>query len=261
MSDKKIRILLLGDKCTDVWIDGTCDRISPEAPVPVFKPSGERNNGGMASNVKSNITSLYPKADVIFISNKEVIEKIRYVDKKSGYHLIRVDKEREITPLSFLDVKHLLDDIDGIIISDYNKGFITQDLIQKISEYAKSKNTPVFLDTKKKLGEWSKKVTFVKINESEYRLNANLESFCENLIITLGPDGSLWFNKGLVVPVEKINIKDVAGAGDTYLAAFAIAYILYKDVKIAMEKAGLASTIAVSSHGVVCVSGKGIFYE
>lgn len=256
---KKIKILLLGDSCTDVWVYGDCKRLSPEAPVPIFVPHSEKRNGGMSENVLNNIYSLYKDAEVTFYESKEEIIKKRFVDRQSSQHILRIDAEKAGAPLSYEEIRD--DNYDGVIISDYNKGFISHELVSKIADESIKKGIPVFLDTKKKLGEWSKNVTFVKINETEYRLNDKLENFCQNLIVTLGPNGSLWFNKSYIEPSEVVKVSDVVGAGDTYLAAFSISYILNKDVKKAMKDANTASRIAVSQHGVVAVDGKGIFYE
>ena len=65
-----MRFLVVGDSCEDKFIYGTCDRICPEAPVPVFAPVKEKNNGGMAKNVQANVEALGVDCDILTNSNK-----------------------------------------------------------------------------------------------------------------------------------------------------------------------------------------------
>ena len=78
-----MKVLIIGDSCTDIFIYGNIERISPEAPVPIFKPNDRTENGGMAMNVLSNLLALGVDADIITNSND--IKKIRYVDFKKNY--------------------------------------------------------------------------------------------------------------------------------------------------------------------------------
>ena len=73
-----MNVLVIGDSCKDVFIYGDIERMSPEAPVPVFKPTHEESNGGMARNVYNNLKALGVNATLI--TNKEEIIKTRYVD-------------------------------------------------------------------------------------------------------------------------------------------------------------------------------------
>jgi len=69
------RMLVIGDSCLDVYIYGKCDRLCPDAPVPVLIPTERLENGGMARNVFDNVKSIH--SDVELITNKKVIEKVR----------------------------------------------------------------------------------------------------------------------------------------------------------------------------------------
>ena len=75
-----MKILVIGDSCTDIFSYGNIERISPEAPVPVFLPEYESKNPGMAANVARNISSMGIDCDLI--TNNTIIEKIRLVDSK-----------------------------------------------------------------------------------------------------------------------------------------------------------------------------------
>ena len=86
-----MKILVLGDACEDVYVYGKCNRLAPEAPVPVFVKTKEKRNGGMALNVFNNLTSLGANCDIIH--NQEKIEKTRYVDEGTNHLFMRVDSD------------------------------------------------------------------------------------------------------------------------------------------------------------------------
>ena len=144
-----MRVLVVGDSCQDIFIYGDIERISPEAPVPVFVPSHKEKNDGMARNVSHNVESL--KMYIHTITNKNGIVKKRYVDNRSGQMVLRVDEHdyceriptktlQGITNNKFQyygsgqDVKN----IDAIIISDYCKGFLEESDIEHICKYNKN---------------------------------------------------------------------------------------------------------------------------
>jgi bifunctional ADP-heptose synthase (sugar kinase/adenylyltransferase) len=259
-----LNILVIGDSCLDVFVKGRVDRLCPEAPVPVINPVEVEDNWGMAGNVLKNVQSLAPEAKTQFITQKNRMTKTRYVDKTSGYILLRVDENDNTTePLTKqeLDSRFIRNGIhpkyfDFVLISDYNKGFLTEENMEDIIEYFNIHGVKVFLDTKKILGEWSRGVDFVKINEKEYKENCKYSAdlnTCRNLIVTLGASGSLCVNNKIHAPSEKREVMDVSGAGDTYFAAFAIKYKQTGDILQAMTYANKASAVAVSKHGVVAV--------
>ena len=257
-----MRVLVVGDSCQDIFIYGDIERISPEAPVPVFVPSHKEKNDGMARNVSHNVESL--KMYIHTITNKNGIVKKRYVDNRSGQMVLRVDEHdyceriptktlQGITNNKFQyygsgqDVKN----IDAIIISDYCKGFLEESDIEHICKYNKN----VFVDTKKKLGKWISDADFIKINELEYKENHELLSdngFKEKLIVTLGSKGCRW--NGKEFPVEEVPVKDVSGAGDTFLAGLVRGYLDTNDIKKAIEFAQKCTTYVVQQHGVATVN-------
>jgi len=146
-----VKILIIGELCTDVYVYGDVNRLSPEAPIPVINPVRYVRNSGMAGNVYQNIISLVDNSEVIHWSQSEDITKTRYVHEKSNQMLLRVDEGElnPVSPLTFLsdDMLQTIRNSDLIIISDYNKGYLTEEMIIKISEEAKVS----LLDTKKKL--------------------------------------------------------------------------------------------------------------
>ena len=153
-----MKILIIGDSCTDKFIYGECKRICPEAPVPVFSPINSTKNDGMAKNVFNNLRSLAPNWDIDFVTNSNDIMKTRIVDIKTNQMLLRIDDNDKCPRFTGLDK---LEEYDAVIISDYCKGFIDENTIKYISE----QHPLTFLDTKKALGDYVDKIRFIKIND------------------------------------------------------------------------------------------------
>ena len=233
----QLKILLIGDSCTDRYNIGTVDRLSPEAPVPVIKIANSYEVSGMAANVYDNLTNL--NCCVTFITNKEKITKTRYIDQRSGQHLLRVDDEPAIEPwCGFVGTP--LESFDAVVISDYNKGFLTYEHIEYIVH---NSNGPVFIDTKKTdlkrfEGAW------VKINSLE---NSLATSVPNELIVTMGKHGARYKNQTYSAPT--IEVSDVCGAGDTFLSALTYQYLLTKDIEKAIMFANIAASITVQHRG------------
>jgi len=233
----KFKILLVGDSCVDEYYIGNCDRLSPEAPVPIIKIIDHYSLPGMAGNVRKNFTAL--GVDPEYITNIESIVKTRYIDQKSGQQLIRVDTEPYVQEWNGVTSLKLFE-YDAIVISDYNKGFINYGQIEII---LKESQVPVFIDTKKtNLARMTG--AFVKINSKEYSL---AKSYCENLIVTLGGQGARY--RGKIYPAPRVEVSDVCGAGDTFLAALTYQYLTTGDIESAIEFANTAGSITVQHRG------------
>ena len=242
-----MRVLVIGDSCTDVFVYGNIERICPEAPVPVFNPIRRVESGGMAKNVKSNLEALGLEVDII--TNTNDIKKIRYIDEKSNQMVLRVDEHDYCEPvdLNLLDFED--DKYKAIIISDYCKGFLKEENIKYICNYDN-----VFIDTKKNIGDWILLADFIKINELEYKRNEKKLSsnqFKENLIVTLGSKGCRYNNK--IFTVDKVSVSDVSGAGDTFMAGLVAEYVNSKDIYKSIDYAQQCSIKVVSQLGVATV--------
>ena len=257
-----MKILVVGDSCKDVFIYGDITRLTPEAPVPVFNPLRETENDGMARNVSSNVEAL--KVDIHTITNPNSIKKVRYVDDKSNQLVLRVDEHDYCDRIDDKLLHQIKDnnckpifsgstDIDAIIISDYCKGYLEEEDIQWICQ----NNDNVFVDTKKQIGNWIQDADFIKINELEYQKNHDLLSekgFEDKLIVTLGSKGCRYKNKEYSVP--EVPIRDVSGAGDTFLAGLVRGYLDTKNIESAINFAQKCTTIVVQKHGVTTVELK-----
>jgi D-glycero-beta-D-manno-heptose-7-phosphate kinase len=221
----------------DVYQYGVVDRMSPEAPVPVFTPTTEEKRPGMAANVYENLKALDLTAN--FITGQESV-KTRLIDSRSKQQIVRIDADIKNDPLVFEtaipQVYH------AIVISDYNKGLITYELVE---ELRKEFPGPIFIDTKKQdLKRFEGCI--VKINEVEYKAR---HSDCTNMIVTLGKEGVLYDHK--IYPAPEIDVTDVCGAGDTFLAALVYEYLQSdNDMEAAIQFAIRASAVTVQHTGV-----------
>lgn len=253
-----MKVLVIGDSCIDEFIYCDIERICPEAPVPVLKPVRSHKNPGMASNVVANLEVL--GAEVDLVTNTSKILKTRYVDTRSGQMAMRVDKNDKCKSIQSLastgkampyyimkNSNH-----DAVIISDYCKGFLNTYDIQQIAEMA---NCPVFLDTKKQLGDWCKDVNFIKINEFEHKKNferlPNYPFILDKMIVTIGSKGCKYKNK--IYPVPEVSVKDVSGAGDTFLAGLVVKYLKNNNIEQAIKFANKCATKVVQKRGVAIV--------
>ena len=242
------KILVIGDSCTDIFIYGDIQRISPEAPVPVFNPLNSVENGGMAKNVFNNLKVL--GADANIITNSNDIKKIRYVDTRSNQMCLRVDEHDYCNKIDDADLVQL-HRYDAIIVSDYCKGFLSEEDIKFICNNYKN----VFIDTKKMLGDWAQNAKIIKINSLEYKKNydimPNFPQLEDKLIVTLGKNGCKY--KGKLFSTKEVPVKDVSGAGDTFLAALVVEYLKTNDIKKSIQFAQKCTTIVVQKHGVATI--------
>tara|TARA_Y200000002_G_scaffold170376_1_gene140603 strand:- start:547 stop:1302 length:756 start_codon:yes stop_codon:yes gene_type:complete len=237
---------LIGDSCTDEWAYGSCDRLSPEAPVPVMKFREHQSAPGMAANVNENLKSL--GINVNFLTNKENITKTRYVDERSNQQIMRLDTESEVKPLREAELRmaamHL--EYDAVVISDYDKGYVDDNLIDIIAP--KNPGIKIFVDTKKKKLPTQYNNVVYKINRKEFELlDPDHIPNGKNMIVTHGANGALWDHQTFPVPITRVF--DVTGAGDTFLAALVFYYIQLPDLKESINFANRCAAIAVQHPG------------
>jgi D-beta-D-heptose 7-phosphate kinase/D-beta-D-heptose 1-phosphate adenosyltransferase len=250
---KLFKILLIGDRCTDKYHFGSCTRLSPEAPVPIFKLIHTKVKPGMVLNVKENMISF--GADVQIITNSgNRITKERFIDESSGQQLLRLDTgENEL--LEPLNVKNVnIHGYDCIAISDYDKGFLDHDNCLKLSSLCKMCDIPLFVDSKKKdLSCFEGAI--IKINEKEHKGVTKYPKKYD-LITTLGEAGARW--RELVIPAEKTEVFDVCGAGDTFFASFIIEYLNTKNILTSIMFANRCAAVTVKKIGATSLTEKEI---
>ncbi len=240
---KSLNVLLLGDSCLDVYHYGNCSRISPEAPVPVFVEDEIEVRHGMALNVYLNLLA-FGLAVECMVGDTQV-EKHRYIDFKSKQHLLRVDlNEHEETGVFRFD-ERIMGDIDIVVISDYDKGFLHPAACSSLTRYCFDKNIPVFVDSKKKdLSCFENCI--LKINKNEYE---EVTQYPKNydLIVTLGAEGTLY--KGEIYDTKQVEVFDVCGAGDVFISSLVYKYMQHGDMIKAIEFANKCAAHSVTKFG------------
>jgi len=242
---KQFRVLLIGDSCTDEYVYGVCERLNPEAPVPILKYVRTEKVNGMAWNVRENLQSF--GIEVYILTHEEKIIKRRYIDQRYNQQMLRVDVEENVKPLDCdLPQEHF----DALVISDYDKGFITTERMFELVEWF---DGPVFIDSKKTILPLEN--AYIKINEDEYKKLKEKE--CSNLIVTKGSKGADY--RGINYPGIQVGVFDVCGAGDTFLATLVYFYLLYGTIEKAIPYANKAAAIAVTHFGTYVLTKRDIY--
>ena len=297
------KILVVGDIMLDRFIFGNVHRISPEAPVPVVRSVKEKYSLGGCGNVLRNLINLGVQASIIsFVGSdqagKKIIEdlkqkgiltrhivvskSIRTVEKMrivaEGQQLVRVDWDS--SNLSDQNINQIqeqilqeIKNVDGVIVSDYNKGVCTELVLKDIITKSKKLKIPIFIDPKGK--EWSKyfgaSVITPNLKEAEEALGRSLKNnidieeaginICNNLslnacLITKGSNGMSYISKDLKFHVcsEAKEIYDVSGAGDTVIASFASAILSGFDAEASTRFANKAAGIVVGHIGTTAIT-------
>ncbi len=238
-----LKITVIGDVIHDKWIYGRADRLSPEAPVPVFVQEREEWRPGGASNAAANLEAL--GAQICLVGKSNAPMKTRYV---CGRHqMFRVDQE-DISEIDHDEQMMLYNaataqGADALLLSDYGKGTLTIALCRNLIQWARACEIPVVVDPKGKSWLKYQGATLITPNEREY---AEWQHDCEfpAILRTLGPKG-VELIRGNELPLRiEANVRDVydvVGCGDT-VAAVAVAG-LAKGLR--MEDAcGIANTAA-----------------
>lgn len=302
---QKQRILVVGDLMLDEFIWGNVHRISPEAPVPVVQVTKESCYPGGAANVARNLSVFGAKTIVcgrignddngkklsellnrvgiltdglIITSDFPTIVKTRIIARHQ--QVVRVDREKNIlTTIKEVKkivshVKTLLPHIDAIIIEDYGKGFIIQELVSKIIQMAKKSQKIITIDPNPKNPLNWNSATLVKPNRQEAfaaagvldESKADIKEIGEqllakwkidSLLITLGEHGMMLFEsnkKPYHTPTRAKEVFDVSGAGDTVIAFYTAALSAGFSGRIAAEIANHAAGIVVGKLGTATLS-------
>ena len=242
-------ITIIGELCLDIFIYGNVTRLCPEAPVPVLTDIYEEKNFGMAGNVVQNLLSYNPSLKIETIHQKKPIKKVRYIDDKTNHMFLRVDDgENEVDTLILTpEMVQTITESDLVIVSDYNKGFLTE---KTLIEVGKSSKLSI-IDTKKRLSkELIDVFTFIKLNEHEYVPNKRIvDQNKEKFIITLGKEGARHGKTVYPSPSPKQTIY-VSGAGDTFTAFFSLKYFETRNIPESITFANQMASIVVSKRGV-----------
>ena len=237
------KVQIIGESCTDIFVYCDAIRLAPDLPIPVLQENHIDTNPGMASNVLRNLQSRSIQSELVTNKNWQSITKTRYVHDTSNHTFFRVDTPFTVKPINKEEISL---ESDILVISDYNKGFLSEN---DISFFCKS-HPLVFLDTKKILGTWAEDATFIKINSYEFKNSQNslTKKLKEKIIVTRGANGCDYL--GVNYPVERFEIRDTSGAGDSFLAALVAEYLGGSSVIESIKLANIAASKVVRTRGV-----------
>ena len=236
-----MRILVIGDACIDEYRYGEIRRVNPESTAPLLSFEDSEEKLGMAFNVAKNLRSF--GAVVELLVPTEMSRKIRYIDRRTGEHLLRVDHDVQAQPC-LIGSKYMF---DAIVISDYDKGFVTNEGVQKLRKRFKG---PIYMDTKKhNLADFPG--IYIKINQRELYESTSIPE-PDKLIVTYGAKGCGY--KESLYPAKVIEVVDVCGAGDVFLAAMVYKHLETGDMDVALPFANEKAALSCQSLGAVCVS-------
>tara|TARA_E500000178_G_scaffold354260_1_gene422645 strand:- start:1760 stop:3190 length:1431 start_codon:yes stop_codon:yes gene_type:complete len=312
----KSKILCIGDVILDSYVIGDVDRISPEAPIPIFKFGSERFVLGGAANVARNIISGGAKCTLLSVIGKDqagkTIRKLigthkkltpklvedasRITTKKTRFmsgqqQILRVDEEKKneisntIEKKVFSTFKQIINDFDIVVISDYDKGILTSNILQKIINFCNSRDKTTIIDPKKKNFFLYSNASIITPNfkellsasdvlqENQVSENKLVEKLSKNLIkkfnfkavlTTRSSSGmSLISTKDETFHLSSraLEVYDVSGAGDTVAAYLSLALTKGMKLKEACEIANTAAGVAVGKLGTASVNYEEVFRE
>jgi len=301
---KNKKLLVIGDIMLDKYIWGDVSRISPEAPVQVVNVLRETYAPGGASNVASNASALTAKVFMVGIAGDDEAKNILIKDLKNvgintegifidkdkpttqkvriigrNQQLLRVDYEKkqhshqdiERSMIKFLE--KIVKDVEIIVISDYAKGVISEEISQKIIQLANSSKKIIIVDPKPKHKEFYKDVTLITPNSAEASEMSEVEEGADenvieignkllknlntNVLITRGEKGMSLFEKNgniTNIPTHAREVYSLIGAGDTVVATIALALASGASLKEGAMLANIAAGIKVGKIGTASVS-------
>lgn len=233
----KPKVLVIGDACVDIYVYGQCLRLNPESSAPLLTKQRSEQKSGMALNVRANLEAL--GCDVVSVTPADLSIKTRYIDSRTGQQLLRLDQDQIVQPVTFNELANI-DEYDAVVVSDYNKGFVSETLLSKLDRLT----IPVIADTKKTDLSRYQHILF-KINNLE---NGRLIGQPTNLIVTLGDRGASY--RGQIYETVISPVVDVCGAGDMFLSALSYQIALGKDIGTAITFANQAASISIQHSGV-----------
>lgn len=291
------KIGIIGDLMLDQFIFGHAERMSPEAPVPVVLFSKEIFTLGGAANVAHNITSLGGSATlvgvvgkddagsnflselkfrgmdidgIISLEERKTTQKVRVVAQ--GQHIVRIDREqtdligRETENKVIAIIEAQIKTWDMVVVSDYNKGFVTKNIIAGIIKLAKKHKKRIVADVKPVNLRYFKNIFLLVPNQKEALEMSGTKDvksagkiiqkkIHSNVLLKQGADGMTLFEGGVCAnfPAKAKEVFDVSGAGDTVLAAVSLGLCSGANLKQSAEIANHAAGISVAKVGTAVV--------
>ncbi|MCR5014524.1 MAG: hypothetical protein K6A28_07105 [Bacteroidales bacterium] len=309
-----IKALVIGDVMIDTYTTGVVERMSPEAPVPILNVQERFDRLGGAANVALNMKALGAEPILCSIigddsAGKMLIQMMQDHDMNvsglvsshrrkttlkhrilnDGRQMMRIDEEDtfDLSEMEYAILSHVvkqlmeLENIQVVVLQDYNKGVLTEQMIHRIVEMAHEKSIPVVVDPKKKNFFAYRGVTLFKPNGKELRdgLGVHAETIdelrqaaqqlqerlqCQHLMVTLSEQGAMILSRDdgergpafVHVPACPRNIVDVSGAGDTVLSVAALCTAKGQDPETIVSLSNIAGGLVCEEVGVVPIDRK-----
>ncbi len=305
----EVNVLVVGDVMLDEFVWGTVDRISPEAPVPVVEVTEETQLLGGAANVINNIVSAGGRtrlAGVIGLDDpgKKIVEMIKHlgVDPLGmiidatrpttiktrvvahAQQVVRIDREKKLALEAksredlFTYLADIANEVDAVIIADYGKGVITQDLMDRVREIYLGLNKIIAVDPKVNNFKLYEKVTVMTPNHHEAGLGAGFkidseetllkagqklldELACRSVLVTQGERGMTLFERAnesrhIPIPTVAREVFDVTGAGDTVIAIMTLGLASGLNFSDAAILSNFAAGVVVGEVGTSTVTAE-----
>ena len=241
-----MKVLVIGDVIIDKYIYGTSERLSPEAPVPVVRYQHEVETLGGAGLVYENLKSL--GVDVTLLESEQP-KSIKTRVICDGHYVTRIDDDNHADSKAVLRnvLRSNFSQWDYVILSDYNKGVLDESLA--IIEHINKFNCKIIVDPKEYATQY-KGAWLVKPNYSEFT-KFGFNDWKGNIITTNAGNNVVASIEDEVynVPVEDVEVSDVTGAGDCFLAAFVYGLTKQYNHKKCLELAVRGSREAVKHVG------------
>ncbi len=299
-------LLVVGDLMVDEYLYGSARRISQEGPVMVIEVVSDELKPGGAANVGNNLRALGANvamagvvgddeigrilrrdleasqmdiSGVVVDSSRPTTRKTRIVAQSQ--QVMRIDREQtqpasdEISRELLSRIARMLPGVDGILVSDYRKGVLTETTAQTLSELASSTGRPLITNPKPQSARWLKGARVLSLNQVEAEELAGsplpdgddaLHHYGERiahsmdvdtLMVTRGSRGlCLWLRGGeyFRIPAHLVEVADIAGAGDTTIGTMALALVCGASDVEAAQLANLAGACVVRKHGVATIT-------
>lgn len=241
-----MKIFVVGDSGWDNYLVGKVRGISAESPIPILDIQPPTLLPGMARNVVDNLRALGAEAELIIAEGTNEPIKSR-VMTEDGQQVARFDLNDYCAPLQRADLLPLID-ADAVIVSDYGKGAITDDVTSILAGVS----APLFVDTKGDPSPWLQSNAILFPNQQEWtKYRAKYEWF-PRVVLKQGPDGLSYVEYGKVVttrPAWAKRVGSVNGAGDTVIAAFAVAFMLFDgDIHRSLDVGAAAAALVVEQE-------------